>query len=324
MRLRKPVVATALIVVVVLVSNPGLAPAPAAAGDVPAPPPAAAAACPECARDRAPVAMIDGTPITRAEFKEYLLAQFGEARIETFVNEKLLEREAARLGIKVTPDEVKDWVEERIREITATPEYRMARPEDIRAGLGPQAAMGLLVERLVKARRTSEEGIRHEYELRYGERRRGRHILFQVTQRGKDGKLDPAAVLAAKKRAEETLAQIRNGADFGELAKKISEDRGSAPHGGELPEFGKGDMVPEFAEVAFALKEGEISEPVLSPFGWHLIQITKVVPPAKPFDEALAAELRKESAMRPIDRNEMQRLLDELRAKAKIEVLHGE
>ncbi len=77
-----------------------------------------------------------------------------------------------------------------------------------------------------------------------------------------------------KEKAEEILAQLKDGGDFAELAKENSIDPGSAAQGGSLGTFGKGAMVPEFEEAAFALKPGEMSGVVQSQFGYHIILVT--------------------------------------------------
>jgi len=72
--------------------------------------------------------------------------------------------------------------------------------------------------------------------------------------------------------AKIVIDRLNNGEDFGELASELSQDPGSGPQGGDLGWFGKGQMVPVFETTAFSLDEGEISEPVQSDFGWHIIQ----------------------------------------------------
>ena len=93
---------------------------------------------------------------------------------------------------------------------------------------------------------------------------RASHILLKT-----EGK-DDAEV---KARAEALLKQAKAGADFAELAKKNSEDESTAPNGGDLDFFGRGKMVPEFDQVAFALKPGEISDLVKTQFGYHIIKL---------------------------------------------------
>lgn len=78
----------------------------------------------------------------------------------------------------------------------------------------------------------------------------------------------------SKKRAEDLVAQIKKGADFAKLARENSGDPASSANGGDLGFFGKGKMVPEFEEAAFKLKKGEVSEPVRTVYGYHIIKVT--------------------------------------------------
>ena len=80
---------------------------------------------------------------------------------------------------------------------------------------------------------------------------------------------------ASEKKAQDLIARIENGEDFGELAKEFSADPGSAVNGGALGAFGKGDMVEPFENAAFSLKIGEVTKtPVESQFGYHIIKRT--------------------------------------------------
>jgi len=74
--------------------------------------------------------------------------------------------------------------------------------------------------------------------------------------------------------ARDILKRIKNGEDFAELAKRFSKDRGSASRGGDLGFFGRGRMIPEFEKVAFNLSKGEVSEPLKTRFGYHIIKVT--------------------------------------------------
>ena len=101
---------------------------------------------------------------------------------------------------------------------------------------------------------------------------RASHILLKT-----EGK-DEAAVRA---RAEALLKQAKSGADFAALAKKNSEDEGSAAQGGDLDYFGRGRMAKEFEDAAFSLAPGQISDVVKSPFGFHIIKVTDRKPETK-------------------------------------------
>ena len=107
-----------------------------------------------------------------------------------------------------------------------------------------------------------------------------RHILLIV-----DEDADPEEKKLKRIKANEILRQIRAGNDFYKMAKKYSEDV-SASSGGEVGLLEKGHFVPEFEEVAFRLKPGEVSDIVKSRYGYHIIKVDRVLPGrAKPIDE---------------------------------------
>ncbi len=80
-------------------------------------------------------------------------------------------------------------------------------------------------------------------------------------------------LVATEEEAKTVIERLNNGEDFGKLAAELSQDTGSGAKGGDLGWFGKGQMVAPFEEAAFNLKVGEISQPVQSDFGWHVIQV---------------------------------------------------
>ncbi len=93
-----------------------------------------------------------------------------------------------------------------------------------------------------------------------------------------------AAVQAGKLRADSVMAQLKAGADFGELAKKYSDDRFTKDEGGVIPPFGVGKMTPAFEDAAFALtKPGELSGPLKTEYGFHIIKLI-AKEPLKPLD----------------------------------------
>jgi len=75
--------------------------------------------------------------------------------------------------------------------------------------------------------------------------------------------------------AKDILKKLKDGEDFAELAKTYSKDSGSAPRGGDLGFFGRGRMIPEFERVAFSLKPGDVSKPLKTRFGYHIIKVTE-------------------------------------------------
>jgi len=114
------------------------------------------------------------------------------------------------------------------------------------------------------------------------------HILIrfqgsQVPLRAGEKDLTDAEALA---RAQEIRQKLVAGGDFAAIAKAESDDTGSGQQGGALPAFGPTDMVPEFFKAASALKPGEISQPVRTQFGYHIIKLESHE--TKPFDQAQA------------------------------------
>ena len=115
--------------------------------------------------------------------------------------------------------------------------------------------------------------------------------------------------------AKAVLAELKKGADFAELAKTKSKDPGSSD-GGDLGYFTKDQMVPEFSEVAFKLEKGQLSEPVKSQFGWHIIKVEdKRVRQPPEFDKV------KDQLEQYVVRRQQVEMITNLRKEAKIEKL---
>ena len=130
------------------------------------------------------------------------------------------------------------------------------------------------------------------------EQRRASHILINAAKDAPAAERDKA-----RAQAQELLAQVRKSPkSFAEVARKQSQDSGSASKGGDLDFFARGAMVKPFEDAVFAMKEGDISDVVESEFGFHIIQLTAVKAPKAPSFEAmrpqLEADLRKQQAQR--------------------------
>ena len=113
----------------------------------------------------------------------------------------------------------------------------------------------------------------HRDQYRVPEQVKVSHILIKTPLAGSDGKVDEKGVAEAQRRAEDLLKQLKAGAKFEDLAKKNSEDPGSAKEGGSLGWIGKGRTVPEFEKAAFSLPKGQISDLVKSSYGFHIIRV---------------------------------------------------
>ncbi|MDQ2081734.1 peptidylprolyl isomerase [Xanthobacteraceae bacterium Astr-EGSB] len=138
-----------------------------------------------------------------------------------------------------------------------------------------------------------------------------RHILFRVEKAD-----DKAASDAAEGKVKAVIDRLKKGEDFTTIAKELTEDPSGKKDGGDLGYFTKDQMVPEFAEVAFKLDKGQISEPVKTQFGWHVLKVEdkrKKQPPE--FDKV------KEQLESFVTRKAQMDLVTKLRADAKVERL---
>jgi peptidyl-prolyl cis-trans isomerase D len=182
---------------------------------------------------------------------------------------------------------------------------RFQAPERVRA-----AYVELALEALPAAEQPSADVLRVIYEsdkagrFTSPEERRARHILIRF---GADKD-------AAQKRAQKLAARARGGVDFGPLAASESDDPGSKQKGGDLGWVRRGQMLQKFEEALFAMKRGEVSEPVETEFGWHVIKLDDIREAKVPsFDEV------KDQFRQRAQQQQIQKLVMDLRQKAKIE-----
>ena len=143
----------------------------------------------------------------------------------------------------------------------------------------------------------SEEDIKDLYQQRIAnlaEQRRAAHILIET-----DGSDDATA----KEKIDEVAKRLASGEDFSALAKELSQDPGSANEGGDLGFAGPGVYDPAFEEALYGLEEGQVSAPVRSDFGWHLIKLLGVQSPEIPSLESLKPELVRELKAQQVEQS---------------------
>ena len=144
------------------------------------------------------------------------------------------------------------------------------------------------------------------------EKRETRHILLSTT--GAEGDSEQQA------KANDLVSQLKAGADFAQLAKEHSQDPGSASRGGSLGLVVRDQMVEEFEQATFGLKEGAISEPIKSQFGYHIIQVQKIQQP----EQQSFAEVRFDLMQEERDRQTEDLLLEQLNQLTDLAFEHPE
>jgi peptidyl-prolyl cis-trans isomerase SurA len=263
-------------------------------------------------------------PKKRAEQRQRLLQRV----TEQLIGEKLMDEEIKAMGLTATDREVDQAIDDVLRQNNL--QSREQLEERIRAEgltmkayrdvLGGQMSRMKLVQLKVSPRvKLSEADLKAEY-AQYTKNERGdaevhaRHILIQLPKNA-----SPEQVETARKRALAVMAEARRpGMDFEALARARNEGP-SAADGGDLGFFRRGVMVPAFERVAFALKEGEVSEPVRTQFGWHVLKVEeRRAVDVAPFEQ-VKGELETKLKLQKTEKF-VEQYVQELRQKASIEV----
>jgi parvulin-like peptidyl-prolyl isomerase len=210
--------------------------------------------------------------------KEKQIKKIKEEVLDQMIDERLLLQKAADEGVKITDAEVDQGIEEIRSRFKSEVEFQneISRQgltgEELRKNVKDQLKVIKLINQKVQARITppTDEEVKkyydsHENEMVTPEQVRARHILIKTTEKRTQEQ--------AKKKAYEVYEKVKKEpSKFSTFAEKYSEGP-SAKIGGDLGYFAKGEMVAEFEEVAFTMKVGEISKPVKTRFGYHIIKL---------------------------------------------------
>ena len=174
--------------------------------------------------------------------------------------------------------------------------------------------MGLMLQDHARSIVT-DEALRKVYDeqikpMGAAEEIRARHILFRADPK------DAKAQEEAQERARAALERIKKGEDFATVASELTEDPSGKENGGDLDYFTKDQMVPEFANIAFQMSPGQVSNPIRTQFGWHVIKLEdRRNRPVPEFDK-----VRPQIETFLVRRGQTE-LIGQLREKAKIERL---
>lgn len=211
------------------------------------------------------VATVNGKKITQSQLYDYMVKQSGMDAVNALVNEEIIIMEAEQTKTEVSADEVQKEMEFYYDYYGGKDafEYSMAATGVKTDTMEEDIRMYLLMKKLIEPRISVTEEEMQNY---FAENKN----MFDTPEEVKASHI----LVASEDTAKEIKKQLDNGADFAELAKEHSTD-GSKDNGGDLGFFGKGEMVPEFENVAFAAAPGTISDPVKSEFGYHIIKVVE-------------------------------------------------
>jgi peptidyl-prolyl cis-trans isomerase C len=285
-----------------------------------------------------PVAVVDGTEITAERFNEAVerrtkamggrmppaMANMMKKRtVDRLIDEHLIDQKLEGAKVEVEPNEVDeefDKFKERFPNEKAFESFLTRNgitADKMKENLQKDLKLRKLLEDKYGIEVTEKDAKdyyqKNEARFEQPEQVKARHILIK-TEKG----ADQAALDKAKKRAEDIAKEAKkSGTDFAKLAEEKSEGP-SASRGGDLGFFTRRRMVPEFSEAAFNMKTGEISDPVKTQFGYHVIKVEEKKEAGKvPYDEA------KEKIMMQLERQKfrkaMKQFLAELKKDVKIE-----
>ena len=196
----------------------------------------------------------DNVIVTDEELKEIFRIQNEKTKIE-FVKVQTADFNSQ---IKPSDQQISEFYESRKQQyrIPETRSFKLMVVDD--SSLPPVELSDAEIARYYRQNRQRFE---------VSERIRASHILFTTEGKSDDEKT------ALQEKAQSILAEIKQGADFAELAKEHSEDPGTAPKGGDLGWITRGQMVPNFEQASFALDAGEISDVITTDYGFHIINV---------------------------------------------------
>ena len=290
------------------------------------------------------VAVVNGTVINQAEFDSEMnrvlerlqrtgrfpndleRSQIKKQVLENLIARELLYQESQKKGIKVDQKEIEAQLTALKGRFPSEVEFKKALSTMnlTEAGLRFQFERDLAIRKLLDDQiggksTVSEKESRAYYDSNLGsfkkpEQVRASHILIKV-----DPGADEAKKAEARTKIESLQAKLKNGEDFGALAKEYSEGP-SGPKGGDLGFFGRGQMVKPFEETAFSMKPGQVSGMVETRFGYHLIMVTERTPESTLSYEEVKDRLEQYLKKQKVQ-EEIAAYVETLKGKGKIERL---
>ena len=215
------------------------------------------------------VARVDGQPVSKDELYELMVQSNGQAALDSLISQKLVELEAKEQNITATDAEVQKELDEVAEYYGGLDVFEQSLKtynltlEDVKEDLAVQVKL----EKLMKLKINVTDNEIQEYFTANKE-------LYDVEEQVKASHI----LVDTEEKAQEIRQKLEAGGDFAELAKTNSQDTTNKDQGGDLGTISRGQMVEEFEEAAFSLPVGEISQPVKTEYGYHIIKVTEKIP----------------------------------------------
>jgi peptidyl-prolyl cis-trans isomerase SurA len=282
------------------------------------------------------VGSVDGEPITSYELRQYEAKQraarpgmpIGSDRdiLQALIMEKLVAREIAARGIRVRDEEIDHYID-RIKEANHVDDAQLREAlkqqgmdyDKYREQIRQEIEKVQLVNRDIRGKvNVTPEDVGRYYEAHKKDYELpGRVKVKQITLR-----LDPAAPDEIAKgvldRLQDLRARLVKGEDFAKIAKQYSEDPAAAD-GGELGEVEPTKLLPEFEAALATMKEGDLSEPIRTNMGVHLLKLEKRIPLGYRPEEEVAADIKEKLYNEALDERYKRWLLEDLQKHHYIE-----
>lgn len=211
------------------------------------------------------VATVAGEKITKVDLYNALVKDYGPATVDTLIADKIVELEAAKQNISVSDQEI----QKELNTLYAQYGGEAALKEQLKSSGSSIEAVQADIVKYIETKKLIEPTVKITDQEIQAYFEQNKDSFAQKEQ------VEASHILVKDKAtAEEVLKKLKNGGDFAKLAKEYSIDTSNAANGGSLGYFGRGQMVKEFEDVAFKLKVNEISGPVKTQYGYHIIKVT--------------------------------------------------
>lgn len=252
--------------------------------------------------DSKAIAVVNGEKITKGELDNKLEGQAGKNTLAQLVQQKLIFQYAKQHNIDVADKDVETKLDEIRSHFPAGQFETMLKQQ----GMSLDDAHKVIREQLLVKAAVDQQ-------INVTDAQINDYVKANKVSLGQTAQVHAAHILVkSKAQADAIEAQLKKGADFAALAKQYSQDTGSKIKGGDLGTFGPGQMVPAFQAAAFKLKPGQVSDPVQTPFGWHIIKVLET----KPLTKQMVIDQVKQQQ----ESQQMTPFLQTLRTSAKIEI----